>query len=107
MKIDVNVNIMWLNENDVHNAWSNFKGIMGNVWHHGQKALGTIDRFANVGMRLLGAAASSGLVKGRALESGLNVARKYDEVRGKAERFGRDVDKTVGHFRAAVPELNL
>ena len=98
---------MWLTENDVHNAWSSFKGIMGDAWHHGQKALGTIDRFANVGMRLLAAGASTGLVRGRALESGLSVARKYDDVRRKTERFGRDVGKTVGHFRAAVPELNL
>ena len=98
---------MWLTEDDVQHAWSNFKGIMGNAWHHGQKALGTIDRFANVASRMLGAAASTGLVKGRALESGLSVARKYDDMRRKTERFGRDVDKTVGHFRAAVPELNL
>ena len=98
---------MWLSEDDVSSAWANFKGIMGNAWHHGQKALGTIDRFANVGMRLLGAAASTGLVKGRALESGMSVARKYDEARSRVERFGKDVDKTVGHFRSAVPELNL
>ena len=98
---------MWLNKDDVHNAWSNFKGFMGDAWHHGQKALGTIDRFANLGLRIMGAGAATGLLKGRALESGLSMARKYDDVRGKAERFGRDVDRTVGVFRQSVPELNL
>lgn len=98
---------MWLSEDDVSNAWSNFKGIVGDAWHHGQKALGTIDRFANLGLRLMGAASSTGLLKGRALESGLNVARQYGKARSKVERFGRDVDRTVSHFRSAVPELNL
>ena len=98
---------MWLSEDDVTNAWSNFKGIMGNAWHHGQKALGTIDRFANLGMRLLGAAGSTGLLKGRALESGIDMARQYGQARSKVERFGRDVDRTVGVFRSAAPELNL
>ena len=98
---------MWLSEDDVTNAWSNVKNFMGDAWHHGQKALGTMDRFANIGLRLFGAAASTGLVKGRALESGIQAARSYDDIRSKAQRFGRDVDKTVGHFRAAVPELNI
>ena len=98
---------MWLTEDDVHHAWSSVKNFMGDAWHHGQKALGTIDRFANVGMRLLGAGASTGLLKGRALESGLEAARAYSNVRGRAEKFGRDVDRTMTTFRTAVPELNL
>ena len=98
---------MWLTEEDVSNAFSNVKKNMGDVWHHGQKTLGTIDRFANIGLRLLGAGASTGLLKGRALESGLQAARAYGEVRHKAERFGRDVDRTVNTFRTSVPELNL
>ena len=98
---------MWLSEQDVHDAWSNFKGIMGNAWHHGQKAIGTIDRFANVGLRLMGAAAQTGLLRGKALEAGISAARGYDDVRNKAQRFGKDVDRTVNTFRAAAPELNL
>ena len=98
---------MWLSEDDVHHAWSHFKNFMGDAWHHGQKALGTIDRFANVGMRILGAGAATGLLKGRALESGLNVARRYGDLRSKTERLGRNVDETLGVFRQSVPELNL
>ena len=98
---------MWLTEDDVQNAWSGFKNFMGDAWHHGQKALGTIDRFANLGMRLLGAGAQTGLLRGRALESGIAAANQYQNLRGRAQRFGRDVNRTVDTFRAAAPELGL
>jgi len=98
---------MWLTEDDVQNAWSGFKNFMGDAWHHGQKALGTIDRFANLGMRLLGAGAQTGLLRGRALESGIAAANQYGTLRGRAQRFGRDVNRTVDTFRAAAPELGL
>ena len=98
---------MWLNEDDVAGAWHGVKRFVGVAWHQGQKVLGTVDRFANVGMRLLGAASQTGLIKGRALESGLQAARSYDDIRGKAERFGQDASRTVKHFEASVPELSL
>ena len=98
---------MWLSEDDITNAWGGFKHFMGDVWHHGTKALGTIDRIGNLGLRLMGAAAHTGLLQGRALESGIQAARSYDRVRGEAERFGSRVSKTVDHFRKAAPELNL
>ena len=98
---------MWLTEDDVHHAWSSVKNFMGDAWHHGEKALGTIDRFANIGMRLLGAGMSTGLIKGRALESGLEAARGYSNVRNQTQQFGRDVNRTINTFRNAVPELNL
>ena len=98
---------MWLTEDDVHSAWSNVKTFIGQAWHNGEKALGTIDKFANVGMRLLGAGASTGLLRGRALESGLEAARGYSNVRNQAQQFGRDVNRTLHTFRTAVPELNL
>ncbi len=98
---------MWLSEQDVANTWGGIKNFMGNAWHHGQKVLGTMDRYANLGLRLFGAAANTGLLKGHALESGLEAISQYDKVRQQASRFGRDVDRTVGHFRAAVPELNI
>ena len=98
---------MWLNEQDVTSAWGHVKTFMGDAWHTGHKVMNTMDRFANVGLRLFGAAANTGLVRGRALESGIQAARGYDQIRSKAEKFGRDVDRTVGTFRAAAPELNL
>ena len=98
---------MWLSEQDVSNAWGNFKGVMGQAWAHGHKFLNTVDRFANIGGRLLGAGASTGLLQGRALESGIQAANEYSKVRSRAIGYGRDVERTVGAFRQAVPELNL
>ena len=98
---------MWLSEDDVSNAWGGFKNFMGNAWAHGHKFLNTVDRFANIGTRLLGAAASTGLLQGRALESGIRAADQYSKVRNQARGLGQDVERTVGHFKQAVPELNL
>jgi len=97
---------MWLNESDIHHAWGHVKGFMGNAWAHGHKFLNTVDKFANLGQRLLGAAAASGL-KGRALEAGINASNQYDQIRRKATQIGRDVDTTVDRFRRAAPELGL
>ena len=98
---------MWLSERHIQDGWSNFKGIMGSAWSHGHKFLSTVDRVANIGGRLLGAGAATGLLQGRALESGIQAANEYSKARNRAIGFGRDVDRTVGAFRAAVPELNL
>ena len=98
---------MWLSEDDVSHAWGGIKDFMGSAWSHGHKFLNTIDRFANIGGRLLGAGASTGLLKGRALESGIQAAQSYGRARKTATDFGQNVDRTVSHFRQAVPELNI
>ena len=97
---------MWISESDLEHAWGNVKSFMGNAWAHGHKFLNTVDRFANLGQRLLGAAAASGL-KGRALEAGIDASNQYDQIKRKAQRFGQDVDTTVDRFRKSVPELQL
>ena len=98
---------MWLSEDDVQNAWGHVKSFVGNAWHHGQKVMGSIDRIANLGIRILGAAAQAGLVKGRALETGIRAANEYDAIRSKAMDFGKNTQRTLQRFRAAAPELNL
>ena len=98
---------MWISEDDVANAWGGFKSFMGDAWHHGTKVLGTLDRYANLGLRLMGAAANTGLLQGRALESGIKAAGQYDRIRGEAQKMGSHVAKTVDHFRRAAPELQL
>ena len=98
---------MWISESDVANGWNHFKGFMGNAWTQGHKFLSTVDRFANIGTRLLGAGASTGLLQGKALESGIRAADQYSKVRSKAQGFGQDVESAVGHFRSSVPELGL
>ena len=80
--------------------------MVGNAWHSGKQVLGTVDRVANIGMRLLGAAAASGM-GGRALESGVKAADMYKSARNKTAGFIGDTEKTVDRFRKAAPELNL
>ena len=98
---------MWLSEDDVSHAWGNVKTFMGNAWSHGHRFLNNIDRFANIGGRLLGAGAATGLLKGRALESGIQAAQNYGRARKSVTDLGQNVDRTVAHFRQAVPELNI
>ena len=97
---------MWISEHDIEHAWGNVKSFMGHAWSHGHKFLNNIDRFANIGQRLLGAAAASGM-RGKALEAGLEASNQYDQVKRKAQKFGADVDTTVDRFRKAVPELQI
>ena len=77
---------------------------MGNAWHQGKQVLGTVDRYANIATRLLGAAAASGL-SGRALEAGVRAADEYSKVRSKAISAGRHVEDSVDRARRAAPEL--
>ena len=94
------------NENTIADGWQNAKSFMGHAWSTGKHVLGTIDRYADVATRILGAAAASGL-SGRALESGVQAVDSYSKIRDKAMRAGRDVEGTVERFRKAAPELNL
>ena len=94
---------MWLNEDAVANAFANTKHFFGQAWHTGRKVLNQMDRYADLGLRLFGAAAP--LLGGRALESGLQVVDAYSKVRRQAEQLGDDVERTHQRFRAAAPEL--
>ena len=98
---------MWLKEEDISHAWGGIKSFMGNAWSHGHKFLQTVDRVANIGGRLLGAGAATGLLQGRALESGIQAAQSYGRARKKVADFSQKADRTVDQFRQAVPELNL
>ena len=93
------------NENTIADGWQNAKSFMGHAWRS-KHVLGTIDRYADVATRILGAAAASGL-SGRALESGVSAVDSYSKIRDKAMRASRDVEWTVDRFRKAAPELNL
>ena len=94
------------NEEAIADGWQKAKGFMGHAWHTGKQVLGTVDRYANVATRLLGAAAASGL-SGRALESGIQAVDSYSRIRDKALHAGRTVESSVDRFRRAAPELKL
>ena len=98
---------MWLSEDDISHAWGSFKNIAGQAWSHGHKIFNTVDRYANLAGRLLGAGAQTGLLRGRALEGASQAANEYGKLRSHALGYGRDLQKTVDHFRQAAPELNL
>ena len=94
------------NEQAIADNWEKAKSFMGHAWHSGKQVLGTVDRYANLATRLLGAAAASGL-SGRALESGIQAVDSYSRIRDKAMNVGREVEGTVNRFKRAAPELNL
>ena len=98
---------MWLSEDDISEAWGSIKNFAGQAWSHGHKVFSTVDRFANLAGRLLGAGAQTGLLRGRALEGATQAAGEYGKLRSSAMGYGRDIQKTVEHFRQAAPELNL
>ena len=52
---------MWIRESDIAHGWRNVKNFVGNAWHQGKHILTGLDNWANLGTRLLGAAAASGL----------------------------------------------
>ena len=97
--------MVWLRESDISHSWGKVKRIMGNAWHHGTKVVGKLDKYADLGMRLLSAA--SPMLPPRALEAGLGAANDYNTLRQKASAFQRNVDQTAGRFRSAVPELGI
>lgn len=97
---------MWFNEDTINHHWNSVKNFVGNAWNTGKQVLGTVDKYANLATRLLGAAAQSGL-SGRALESGIKAVDTYTSARNKARGFGKDVERTVDRFKVAAPELNL
>ena len=94
------------NEEAIADGWQRAKTFMGHAWHSGKQVLGTVDRYANLATRLLGAAAASGL-SGRALESGIQAVDSYSRIRDKALHAGRGVEDAVDRFRRAAPELEL
>ena len=94
------------NEQALADGWEKAKSFMGHAWHSGKQVLGTVDRYANLATRLLGAAAQSGL-SGRALESGIQAVDSYSRIRDKAMHAGRGVEGTIDRFRRAAPELKL
>ena len=80
---------------------------MGNAYIHGRKWAGLIDGYANVGKRLLGAAAPmlDELGAGGAISAGVKGLSQYDQIKHRV----MDVDdRARGHYgriAAAAPEI--
>ncbi len=80
---------------------------MGNAYVTGRKWAGLIDGYANVGKRLLGAAAPmlDELGAGRAISAGVQGLSQYDQIKNRV----MDVDERgrghYGRIAAAAPEI--
>ena len=90
-----------------HQTWGNVKRFMGSAYTEGRKWAGTIDGYANLARRVLGAAAPAlqDLGADSAISAGLEGLSQYDQVRNQV----MDTDeKARGHFSRiskAAPEL--
>ncbi len=90
-----------------HQTWGHVKRFMGNAYVTGRKWAGLIDGYANVGKRLLGAAAPmlDELGAGRAITAGVQGLSQYDQIKHRV----MDVDERgrghYGRIAAAAPEI--
>ena len=90
-----------------HQTWGNVKRFMGNAYTEGRKWAGTIDGYANLARRVLGAAAPAlqDLGADSAISAGMKGLSQYDQVRNQV----MDTDeKARGHLQRiskAAPEL--
>ena len=91
----------------VHQTWGNVKRFMGQAYAHGRKWAGLMDGYANVGKRILGAAAPmlDELGAGRALQAGVHGLSQYDQIKHRvidADERGRG---HLNRITSAAPEL--
>lgn len=94
-----------MRHSDVSHAWHSVKRFVGNSWHRGGKFLGTIDKYADLGMRVLGAAGP--LLPTKALKVGMDVANDYNNFRQRVDNFRNTAEHTRDRFRKAAPELGI
>jgi hypothetical protein len=96
---------MWLSGHHVAHHWAGVKNMVGHAWHEGGKWAGHIDRAANLGMRLFGAAAP--MLGNSAMEHGVRAINQYQGVRNRVQNIDSNARTAVGRLRAAAPELEL
>lgn len=95
----------WLRSADISHAWRRTKHFMGNAYTHTNKFIGTVDKYADIAGRLLGAA--SPLLSAKALQMGAHSMNQYKQLRSSIGDIQRGVDNTVQRVRSAVPELEI
>lgn len=94
-----------LSHQTVRNAWRHVKRVGHDAWHKGHKLAGTIDKYADLGLRLFGATAS--LLPQKAVQMGLEGAARYKDVRQKTLDFSDSIDRVTNRVRQAAPELGI
>ena len=100
---------MLFSARQAHQTWGHVKSFMGKAYAEGRKWAGTIDGYANLARRVLGAAAPmlNEMGAGKAIADGVRGLSQYDQVRHQV----MDVDERArGHLSRigkAAPELNI
>ena len=100
---------MLFSARQAHQTWTNVKSFLGKAYVEGRKWGGTIDGYANLARRVLGAAAPmlDELGAGRAIAARARGLSQYDQVRHQV--MGAD-ERARGHLSRisrAAPELNI
>jgi hypothetical protein len=90
-----------------HQSWTGMKKFMGQAYVTGRKWAGTIDGYANLARRVLGAAAPmlEDLGAGQALSSGVRGLTEYDQVRQTIMNTDQAARGHLGRIAKAAPEL--
>ena len=90
-----------------HQTWGHVKKFMGNAYAEGRKWAGTIDGYANLATRVLGAAAPmlEDLGASRATAAGVRCLSEYDQVRKKVMETDDRAQSHLSRISKAAPEL--
>ena len=90
-----------------HQAWGNVKSFLGKAYVEGRKWAGTIDGYANLARRVLGAATPmlDELGAGRAITAGARGLSQYDQVRHQVMDTDERARGHLGRIAKAAPEI--
>ena len=90
-----------------HQTWGSVKRFMGNAYTEGRKWAGTLDGYANLARRVLGAAAPmlEDLGASRATSAGMRGLSEYDQVRKKVMQVDDRAQSHLSRISKAAPEL--
>ncbi len=90
-----------------HQTWGNVKSFLGRTYIEGRKWAGTIDGYANLARRVLGAATPmlDELGAGRAITAGARGLSQYDQVRHQVMDTDERARGHLGRIAKAAPEI--
>lgn len=98
---------MFFSARQAHQSWGHVKKFMGDAYVTGRKWAGTIDGYANLARRVLGAAAPmlQDLGAGNSLARGVRGLSEYDQVRKTVMDTDEHARGHFGRIARAAPEL--
>jgi len=90
-------------------VWGNVKSFLGRAYVEGRKWAGTIDGYANLARRVLGAATPmlNEMGAGNAITAGVRGLSQYDQVRHQVMDTDERARGHLSRISRAAPELNI